>query len=234
MKYILYQYNDKNYRIVVDKCLHTSRKFINNDDTDKDYDEIQRISLSRSKRMIREYSLCNDFTYFFTATVNAERCDRYSLEDTQEKIRYICERIKRVNKDFKYLFITEKHKDGAYHFHGLCTDLDLYDNSNNYLSNTEFDKLGYNSFSAICDKTKVSNYITKYITKDCIKNEKGSVYFCSKGLKKAEKYNIMPLELDDYLEQNPYENDYCKIYDINLEKLNAKELLFLIDKLKTI
>ena len=229
----LYKYNDINYRIVIDKCFR--HKIIKKDNKqDKDFEEIQRISLSRSKRNIREIALCNPFTYFFTATVNAERCDRYSLEDTQEQIKKICHKIKRKNKDFIFLFITEKHKDGAYHFHGLCSDLDLYDNEYNYLSSRDFDTLGLNSFSAIRDTTKVSNYITKYITKDCIKNQSGQVYFCSRGLKKAEKYKVQDLAMDDYIEQLPYENDYVKVYDLNIEKLNSKELLFLIDNLKTL
>lgn len=79
--------------------------------------------------------------------------------------------IKAKNHDFKYLFITEQHRDGAFHFHGLCTDLKLYNNTYGYLSSKDFDRLGFNSFSPIISKEKVANYITKYITKHCVKNE---------------------------------------------------------------
>lgn len=92
--------------------------------------------------------------------------------------------------------------------------------------------MGFNSFSKIKDKDKVSNYITKYITKDCVKNEAGSVYFCSRGLKRASSYSVMEFPLDDYLIKKPYENDYIKIFDINFTQLTSYELLYLQKNLK--
>lgn len=235
----LYQYNDNNIRFVITKDV-ANRNFFKKKENDgyipqKDDAETLRCSLSRSRRMIREYALCNDFTYFFTATVNSELCDRFSLSLTQKRIREITKAIKRKNKDFIYVFITEKHQNGAFHFHGLCNDLVLYENQNEYLSSKDFDKLGFNSFSKIKDKTRVSNYITKYITKDCVKNEAGSVYFCSKGLKKAESYSIQNIALDVYItSKKPFENDYCKIYDLSIDKLSQSELLFLMSEVKSI
>lgn len=38
--------------------------------------------------------------------------------------------------------------------------------------------------------------------------------------------------LDDYILKKPYENEYCKIYDINFTKLSKQELLFLIENIK--
>lgn len=234
--YKLYQYNDTNFRLICTKSdyISTNEKKIKKDDyyvPQTEDEEIQRISLSRSKRMIREYSLCNEFTYFFTSTVNSELADRYSLSETQSRIRKIMKSIKRKNKDFLYLFITERHKDGAFHFHGLCTDLELYTNKNGYFSSKDFDKLGFNSFSKIRDREKTSNYITKYITKDCVKNEQGSVYFCSKGLKKSYSYEIQPICFDK-LGMNVFQNDFCKIVDYNVKKLSQEQLLYLSNNLK--
>lgn len=79
--------------------------------------EVKRCSLSRTRRNVRELALCNDFEYFCTFTVNCEMCDRYSLDDVQERISKIFKKIKRNNKNFAYLIITERHKDGAFHFH---------------------------------------------------------------------------------------------------------------------
>ena len=238
MSTTLYQYNDNDFRIVITKDHKISPNFFKRRE-EKDYyipqhdsDEALRCSLSRSRRMIREISLCNNFTYFFTSTVNSELCDRFSLSLTQKKIREIMKSIKRKNSNFIYLFITEKHQNGAFHFHGLCSDLELYENKNGYLSSHDFDKLGFNSFSKIKDKAKVSNYITKYITKDCVKNESGTVYFCSKGLKHADKYHILELALDDYISKKPYVNDYCKIYDLSINELSQQELLFLLNEIK--
>ena len=115
----LYQYNDEDFRIVKINYqrekgweLEKKSKFTNKE-------EVQRISLSRTKRNIRELSLCNDFEYFATITVNSEFADRFHLDECQELLKRKLQKIKRNNKDFKYLFITEKHKNGAFHFHGL-------------------------------------------------------------------------------------------------------------------
>lgn len=107
-------------------------------------------------------------------------------------------------------------------FIGLCNDtLDFYINDNNYLSSHEFDELGFNSFSKIESLEKVSNYILKYITKDCVKNSAGTVYISSRGLKKAtvtELSNDLDINFD-------YSNDYCSIKDFNVNNLSRDELL---------
>lgn len=123
-KYFMYQYNDTNFRILKQKycrqrgfeLIEKAKKIVQ---TDKE--ECQRISLSRSKRFIREISLCNDFTHFVTLTINKEYCDRYNIDVAQEHLKQILHNYQRICKrqslDFKYLLITEKHKDGAFHFH---------------------------------------------------------------------------------------------------------------------
>ena len=183
-------------------------------------EELERISLSRTKRNIKELALCNCFTHFATITINSEFCDRFSLQASQDKLKYIIqERIRRKNKDFAYIFITEKHKNGAFHFHGLIKNLDdLYTNENGFLSHKAFDEIGFNSFLKINTENnnsydKVCSYITKYITKDCVKNENNQIYISSRGLKKATRYQVKNANFDEW----SFENDFCKIKDINLE-----------------
>lgn len=232
-RYFLYRYNDRNLRIVKlknSRCPgfeETIKK--SNDFVDVNSEESKRCSLSRTKRNIRELALCNSFEYFCTFTVNSQMCDRYSLNDVQDKLKKTLHKIKRKNKDFGYLIITEKHKDGAFHFHGLIKGInDLYINNNNYLSNEIFDKeLGFNSFSLIKDYTKCCNYITKYITKDCIKNSHNQIYISSRGLKKADKQEFNNI---DFVPS--FTNDYCEILDIDIEKLTQEEKIELFYKLK--
>lgn len=221
-KYFMYQYNDTNFRILKQKfCRERGFELIEKakEIVQTDKEECQRISLSRSKRFIREISLCNDFDYFVTLTVDKENCDRYDIDVCQEHLKSILhnyQRIcKRANKDFKYILITERHKDGAFHFHGLMKGMcELYTNNQGYLSCKYFDDLlGFNSFSKIKDYNKCCNYITKYITKDCVKNSHNQVYICSKGLKRADKYEILPMSDDIFT----FENDYCCIRDVNIE-----------------
>lgn len=215
----LVQYNDDYFKIILNKYQREKGfEEITKKNNINDIDEVQRISLSRTKRNIKEIALCNNFEYFATWTVDATKCDRYNLELSETKMRKLCKKIKRNNKNFKYIFISEKHKDGAFHFHGLVKNIDLYINNNGYYSNVIFDELGYNSFSKIIDYNKTCNYITKYITKDCIKNLHNQIYFCSKGLKKAEKYEIPPLELNW-----KFENDFCKIIEFSPDDLSKSD-----------
>ena len=194
-KIYLYQYTDTTFRIVCQKYtkekgfeLHKNidlykqiEEFMGlNDEKITPDEEIDRISLSRTKRNIRELALCNNFTYFATITVNSQFADRFSLTNCQEilkkKLRRLKDRAKYNKKDFGYIFITEKHKNGAFHFHGLVKGFDFYTNKNGYLSCKDLDEIGFNSFSKIQDFEKTCNYITKYITKDCIRNENNQIY----------------------------------------------------------
>ena len=232
-RYFLYRYNDRNLRIVKlknSRCSgfeETTKK--TNDFIDVNSEESKRCSISRTKRNIRELALCNSFEYFCTFTVNSLMCDRYSLNDVQDKLKKVLHKIKRNNKEFAYLIITEKHKDGAFHFHGLIKGInDLYINDNNYLSNKIFDnELGFNSFSPIKDYTKCCNYITKYITKDCIKNSHNQIYISSRGLKKADKQEFNNIDF-----KPSFENDFCEILDIDIEKLTQEEKIDLFYKLQ--
>lgn len=87
---------------------------------------------------------------------------------------------------------------------------------------------GLNSFSKIKDYERCCNYITKYISKDCVRNAKNQVYFCSRGLKKATKY-----ELKNSIDLKfSYFNDYCKIKNMSLNKLDKFDkhnLIYLTD-----
>lgn len=97
---------------------------------------------------------------------------------------------------------------------------DFYINSNGYFSHSVFDEIGFNSFSRIKNYDKCCNYITKYITKDCVKNEAGTVYISSRGLKKADVYEITPVDL-----KWNFTNDFCFISDFNSSEMSEEDLL---------
>lgn len=227
----LYEYSENRFRIVKMKnCKKSGFEEISPRKTDyiTPNEELDRISLSRAKRRLKEICLCNNFTHFATITVNSENADRFSLTQCQELLKKKTKNLRNNgNIDFAYVFITEKHQNGAFHFHGLVKGIsDLYTNENGFLSSKKFDEVGFNSFLPI--KTtdaysydRVCNYITKYISKDCIKNESGRIYFSSKGLKKPVKYEIGEINFNWN-----YENDYCCIKDFNFNsQLTNEELI---------
>lgn len=110
---------------------------------------------------------------------------------------------------------------------GLNKD-DLYVNRNNYLSNKFFDCLGFNSFSIIRDYDKTCNYITKYITEDCVRNKTRQIYISSRGLLKAFKTEIQNFDDNSFF---TYENDYCFVRDFKLSDLNISQLCDLTQKI---
>ncbi len=124
-KYFLYQYNDDNIRIVHQKYFRKKgfeeikKPVSDNYISQVDKSEVDRVSLSRTRRNIRELAFSNGFEYFATLTINSEYCDRFHLTECQELLRKKLKKLKRKNNEFAYIFITEKHKDGAFHFHGL-------------------------------------------------------------------------------------------------------------------
>lgn len=240
-KYYLIQYNENYFRILKNKYQFekgweidefSKRKqelkdFVYSvlfDDDEFKKLERERCSLIRTKSRIRELALCNNFEYFGTLTLNGYLCNRYELDEAQKKLRYILENIKRKNKELKYIIITEKHKDGAFHFHGLFSGIDLSLNDFGYFYNEDLARLGFNSFSLIKDYNKCCNYILKYITKDCVRNSHNQIFMRSKGLRVATHEEINPIELDNNWK---YENDYCCMYDIDLQNLTEfdKKLL---------
>lgn len=229
-RYYLKQYNDSYFRII--HCRSVREKgFVSCEKEKSDKNEVERCSLSRTKRNIRELAFCNPFTWFVTLTIASNKCDRFSLDEAQEKLRKRLKAYKRKNKKLIYLFITEKHQNGAFHFHGLMGNLDnfetddLYVNKYGYISSDFWDKsLGYNSFSKIKDFNKCCNYITKYVTKKCVKNTEGTIYISSRGLKKADKYELESLKGSPIHWQ--YENDFVQIKDsFNMKKDEIKNLI---------
>lgn len=194
-------------------------------------EEKERISLSRSKRRIKEICLCNKFEYFVTMTISSKikQYDRLDLENCVVNCKKFMHKLKRKSKDFKFIFIMEKHEKGGFHFHGFMKSLpidDIYTNKNGYLSSHILDDLGFNSFSKIDDYNKACNYITKYITKNCLRTENNQVYFCSRGLNKPTEEIMIDIDLKQIFEK-VYENEYCQKVDFDISRLSYKQKIAL-------
>lgn len=181
-------------------------------------------NLVRAKNKIKDYVLCNDFKYFVTITCNNEYINRNDLDNLRRvitnKIRYF---RKKYNVTANYILIPEKHKKGGYHLHGVLDESfsqSIYINRNGYDSLHIFDNIGFSSIESIKSVSKVSSYITKYVSKDFAFRGLGEhLYYCSRGLKK-------PLFLEDIVYNNEIfndrffdiRNDFCflKYYDKNI------------------
>lgn len=90
------------------------------------------------------------------------------------------------------------------------------------MSSNFFDTIGFNSFSRIKSINKSANYIMKYITKECIKNDNNQIYIRSRNLKEPLHYEIAPLPPTFNWK---YSNDYVDITDFCNCDMTSQELL---------
>lgn len=140
-------------------------------------------SLKRAKDKIFDISFINGdlWQYFITLTLDKSKIDRYDKKEINKKLKtWLNNMVKRY--DFNYIIIPEYHKDGAIHFHGLCSGNNLkltyvktYKGRKVY--NLDNWNLGFSTAIVLDDnRTAVSAYITKYVTKDTTKIL-GNVYY---------------------------------------------------------
>lgn len=202
--YNIYRYTEQIYKIV--RFRSTAPLGIKSDkEKHQSYDKKLDASLSRSRRVVLELALCNDWAYFCTFTLGGSRYDLKTwAKDFTQLIRDL---RKKYGLKIDYVLVPERHQDGAWHMHGLFSDISpLLINFSAQLENgldvpfslaekgylDWFDysqKFGYCSFAPIKNKVAVAFYVTKYITKtmqdDCMAVGL-HLYYCTHGLNRAE------------------------------------------------
>lgn len=158
-----------------------------------------RVSTYRSKMEIFDIARSNHWDYFVTLTLDKRQVDRYNYDAVVQKMQTFTKYLRRHH--CQWLIVPELHKDGAFHFHGIISDpqksLTLKYWGQKYTksgeSYDEYDLVGYSlgftSVSYVRDQARVSNYITKYTTKELLKTvPKGRKrYWASRGLLRPKK-----------------------------------------------
>lgn len=75
-------------------------------------------SMRRARAKVRRLALSNEFSYFVTLTLSPEMVDRYDSAAIMKKVNvWLGNMVKR--KGLRYVLVPERHKDGAFHFHGF-------------------------------------------------------------------------------------------------------------------
>lgn len=191
-----------------------SRILVNEEKAEK-VDYFQK-SINRTKTKISDYVKCNNFTHFATFTFDPKnskvkgeenRKDFKKMSDLMKKWLTVeqVNHIRKHGRKFRYLVVPERHKNGAWHFHALFEDYqneikDFYTKKNKYVTVQELksqkkDKnrkfivrynLGRSEIAPIRDRTKMSSYIKKYITKELIQDKNAKRYWASRNLKTPE------------------------------------------------
>ena len=198
-------------------------------------------NISRTRARIFELAACNEFKHFCTFTQDQTKRDRFDLSEFRKDFAQLVRNINRGRADsdkIKYLLIPEKHKDGAWHMHGLLkglTDKDLRtfklsENIPKRLKDlirsgtpvydwTRYRRaFGYFTCTEIKNFEACSRYITKYVSKDLQSGviEAGQhLFFASQGLKSRDVITSLsaePCPITDW----DYENDYIKCKEFKL------------------
>lgn len=186
-------------------------------------------SLSRARRMVLEYALCNDWDWFCTLTLDPDKWNRFDLTGWHKAFMQWIRDERKKGHDINFVLVPEKHQDGAWHAHGLFKgDVPLVSfrelaqegvNLPDKLIHGDFfnwqayqQKFGFCSFGKIRNQVAVAFYVTKYISKSIGADVSAAgvhLYWVTRPLKKAvlhgEVYGNCGY-LDGFL-QNHYE--YC-------------------------
>lgn len=177
-------------------------------------EEYLRQALCRAKQTLYHLARSNVWEWFVTLTLDPQKIDRYNYDEIAKKVRKWFNNLRRKAPDLYFLIVPERHKDGAWHFHGLlgaCSGL-VFDFSGKYdklgrpiynLSNWGY---GWSTATEVSSTDCVSSYVTKYITKDMCDATKGRHRYwvsnnCSRVTPKdlvLQKWEIMNLRKELY------------------------------------
>lgn len=136
----------------------------------------EKRSVRRSRTVVKDYVKTNlELKYFVTYTLAPDKIDRYDEKKIYMKIRdWLSNCVKR--KELQYILVPEKHKDGAWHFHGF-TNKPL-EWKYGFCRIVEIDREK--------DMGKIINYAISYVRKD-MEMFNGRRYLHSQNLSKPGK-----------------------------------------------
>ena len=239
-KYKVKAYNDGVYKVIeyANERSKTVQKPTTNFSTNSDLtDEEKQIRLQQSrqanlyktKNKLRDYARNNYFDKFWTLTFDPKICgesDDYRFDEMEKWLHKMRKKYGRFN----YLAVPERHKSGQIHWHMMTGYFEpkLIDSGKRYKEKTIFNcpewEFGFTNVQNVRSKKKISNYVSKYITKDLMdsparRNKKK--YWASRSLELPRTFGIK--ELVNLNIEPDFESDICKIYEI--EKKDFEKII---------
>lgn len=197
----------------------------------KDLERSLEVSRKRTINSIYEIVRSNQWEWFLTFTFSKEKVDRYNYDECAKKLsQWLKDMKKRHCPHMCYIVVPERHKDGAYHFHGLfsnCDGMDIRDTGKTVIKKWTDSKgrkrfkrskepiylfgrykLGWTTATAVKDSLRAGRYILKYITKDLVVNTKSKRrYWNSRNLEVPEVETYGMEEMDKWILQHELEDD---------------------------
>jgi hypothetical protein len=150
-------------------------------------------SMRRARAKLRRLALANSFDYFVTLTLDPAKIDRYDGAAVVKALGRWCDNMVRRH-GLRYILVPERHKDGAYHFHGFMAGSGLEARS----SGVEWEgrpvlnlpQWGYGFSTAqklYGEYIAAVGYCCKYIGKEAGERPLGRWYYSGGALKEPRK-----------------------------------------------
>ena len=214
-EHTVYKYTDQIYKVIQ---FYSVRQRLGPGARDKQthYDEKLDSSISRTRRTILEKALCNDWEWFCSLTISAEKHDRTDLRGWWKQFSQWVRDLRKQGCNLQYLIVPEKHADGSWHAHGFLSGIPVaslvsfhaldaqgYRSSkgkrlppelidNGYYNWPAYqERFGFCSLGAIDDPVACGFYVSKYISKEqsrMVSSVGLHLYYCSQGLNGAVKH----------------------------------------------
>lgn len=153
-------------------------------------------SMQRARAQVRRLALANEFRYFVTLTLDPAKIDRYDGTAITKALSRWCDNMVRRH-GLKYIIVPERHKDGAFHFHGFFTDaVEVVDSGHKdergkVIWNLPQWKLGFSTAMELYGEYSAAvAYVCKYIGKQDGQRALGRWYYSGGALKPPVKSYI--------------------------------------------
>lgn len=184
-------------------------------------------SIRRTRQLLTDYVICNEFELFCTFTLDPKKFKKredFSACLSRMQMWLHSQRTSH-SPDLQYLVVPEKHIKGGYHFHALISHYNgaLVDSGHKKDNRTIYNISGWRfGFSTAVKINReeigvVGRYVGKYITKDMSKQFGRKRYLASRNLKKPDKtHNVnsfrdtLPLG-----RKKIYETDSCAVFQLD-------------------
>lgn len=149
--------------------------------------------MRRARAKLRRLTLANAFDYFVTLTLDPVKIDRYDAAAVTKALNRWCDNMVRRH-GLRYVLVPERHKDGAYHFHGFMAGegLKAVDSGIKWEGRPVFNlpqwTLGFSTAQRLYgDYHAAVGYCCKYIGKQEGERHLGRWYYSGGNLHEPEK-----------------------------------------------
>lgn len=187
--------------------------------------EPEESSVRRTRTVLSDLCLCNQFDLFCTFTFDPARYNSKNLLACRRYMNtWIRNAKERHSPDLKFIIVPELHKSGAIHFHALLRGFEgqLKDSKHTANGRKVYNiknwHFGFSTAVYIDNLQAVSSYIKKYITKDMLLLPGKKRYFCSQNLIRPIKSTNSPLGWLRKISKdkvNFYENEDIQRYSVD-------------------